>query len=248
MLLRIEDTDRERSTEPAIAAILDGLKWLELDWDGDVVYQFSRAARHREVAEQLLAERQGLPLLRHRGGARPRCARRRAPRAAPASMTALWRDRDPGRRARRREADHPPEGAADRRDRDRGPGAGPRGLAEREPRRPRAAARRRQPDLHAGGGGRRPRHGRHPRHPRRRPSDQRRAPEADLRRAGLGHPEHVPHPADPRAGRRKAVEAPRRARRRGLPRHGLSAGGAAQLPGPARLEPWRPGNLLDRRK
>ncbi len=68
MLLRIEDTDRERSTEPAIAAILDGLKWLELDWDGDVIYQFSRAARHREVAEQLLAERQGLPLLRHAGG------------------------------------------------------------------------------------------------------------------------------------------------------------------------------------
>ncbi len=55
MLLRIEDTDRERSTEAAIAAILDGLRWLELDWDGDVIYQFSRAARHREVAEQLLA-------------------------------------------------------------------------------------------------------------------------------------------------------------------------------------------------
>jgi glutamyl-tRNA synthetase len=55
MLLRIEDTDRQRSTEPAIAAILDGLKWLGLDWDGDVIYQFSRAVRHREVAEQLLA-------------------------------------------------------------------------------------------------------------------------------------------------------------------------------------------------
>jgi glutamyl-tRNA synthetase len=55
MLLRIEDTDRERSTEAAIAAILDGLKWLELDWDGDVIYQFSRASRHREVAESLLA-------------------------------------------------------------------------------------------------------------------------------------------------------------------------------------------------
>src|ERR1700721_1768388 len=55
MLLRIEDTDRQRSTEPAIAAILDGLKWLGLDWDGEVVYQFTRAARHREVAEQLLA-------------------------------------------------------------------------------------------------------------------------------------------------------------------------------------------------
>ena len=55
MLLRIEDTDRERSTDAAIAAILDGLKWLELDWDGEVIYQFSRAARHREVAESLLA-------------------------------------------------------------------------------------------------------------------------------------------------------------------------------------------------
>jgi glutamyl-tRNA synthetase len=55
MLLRIEDTDRERSTQAAIDAILDGLKWLGLDWDGDTVYQFSRSARHREVAEMLLA-------------------------------------------------------------------------------------------------------------------------------------------------------------------------------------------------
>ena len=55
MLLRIEDTDRERSTQGAIDAILDGLKWLGLEWDGEVVYQFSRAARHREVAEDLLA-------------------------------------------------------------------------------------------------------------------------------------------------------------------------------------------------
>src|SRR3974390_2470157 len=55
MLLRIEDTDRERSTKAAIDAILDGLSWLGIDWDGEVIYQFSRAARHREVAEQLLA-------------------------------------------------------------------------------------------------------------------------------------------------------------------------------------------------
>ena len=68
MLLRIEDTDRERSTEAAIAAILDGLKWLGLDWDGDVIYQFSRAARHREVAEAIAGQRQGLSLLRHAGG------------------------------------------------------------------------------------------------------------------------------------------------------------------------------------
>ena len=68
MLLRIEDTDRERSTEPAIAAILDGLKWLELDWDGDVIYQFSRAARHREVAEQLLASGKAYRCYATRGG------------------------------------------------------------------------------------------------------------------------------------------------------------------------------------
>ncbi|WP_374545411.1 glutamate--tRNA ligase [Rhodoblastus sp.] len=55
MLLRIEDTDRERSTDSAIGAIIDGMKWLGLDWDGDTIYQFARADRHREVAEQLLA-------------------------------------------------------------------------------------------------------------------------------------------------------------------------------------------------
>ncbi len=56
MLLRIEDTDRSRSTPEAIDAILDGLKWLGLDWDGEVTYQFARAARHREVAEAMLAK------------------------------------------------------------------------------------------------------------------------------------------------------------------------------------------------
>lgn len=54
-LLRIEDTDRARSTDAAIDAILDGLRWLDLDWDGEEVYQFSRAARHAEVAHELLA-------------------------------------------------------------------------------------------------------------------------------------------------------------------------------------------------
>ena len=54
-LLRIEDTDRERSTPEAVAAILNGMRWMGLDWDGPEIYQFARAARHREVAEQLLA-------------------------------------------------------------------------------------------------------------------------------------------------------------------------------------------------
>ncbi len=54
-LLRIEDTDRERSTQAAVEAIIDGLDWLGLKWDGPAVSQFERASRHREVAEQLLA-------------------------------------------------------------------------------------------------------------------------------------------------------------------------------------------------
>src|SRR5512145_1085140 len=54
-LLRIEDTDRERSTEAAVAAILEGLRWLELDWDGEPLHQFDRVARHRQTAEELLA-------------------------------------------------------------------------------------------------------------------------------------------------------------------------------------------------
>ena len=55
MLLRIEDTDRERSTEAAIAAIIDGLKWLGLTWEGEPIFQFARVDRHREVAEALIA-------------------------------------------------------------------------------------------------------------------------------------------------------------------------------------------------
>jgi len=54
-LLRIEDTDRERSTPEATEAILEGLTWLGLDWDGDVVSQFERRDRHAEVAHEMLA-------------------------------------------------------------------------------------------------------------------------------------------------------------------------------------------------
>ncbi len=53
-LLRIEDTDRERSTDAAVDAILDGLSWLGLDWDGDAVHQFARAERHVDVVRTLL--------------------------------------------------------------------------------------------------------------------------------------------------------------------------------------------------
>jgi glutamyl-tRNA synthetase len=53
-LLRIEDTDRERSTQAATDAIIDGMQWLGLDWDGEVIHQFARAARHAEVAHELV--------------------------------------------------------------------------------------------------------------------------------------------------------------------------------------------------
>ncbi len=61
MLLRIEDTDRQRSTPEAIDAIIDGLKWLGIDWSGDVIYQFARAARHREAVEQMIAAGRAYP-------------------------------------------------------------------------------------------------------------------------------------------------------------------------------------------
>jgi len=94
MLLRIEDTDRERSTKEAIAAILDGLKWLELDWDGDVIYQFSRAARHREVAEQLLAAGKAY---RCYATAEQLDEMRKKARAEGRTRLydGMWRDRDP---------------------------------------------------------------------------------------------------------------------------------------------------------
>ncbi len=54
-LLRIEDTDRKRSTQEAVDAIFDGLSWLGLDWDGEAVSQFSRVERHQEAVDQMLA-------------------------------------------------------------------------------------------------------------------------------------------------------------------------------------------------
>ena len=94
MLLRIEDTDRERSTEAAIDAIIAGMEWMGLSYDGDPISQYSRVDRHREVVEQLLATGKAYrcyctpeELTEMREKAR---AEKRPPR-----YDGTWRDRDP---------------------------------------------------------------------------------------------------------------------------------------------------------
>ena len=94
MLLRIEDTDRERTTQAAIDAILDGLSWLGIAWDGEPIYQFSRAARHREVVEQMLAAGRA-----YRCFSSPEELAKMREKARAEGRTRLydgtWRDRDP---------------------------------------------------------------------------------------------------------------------------------------------------------
>lgn len=94
MLLRIEDTDRERSTEAAVKAIIDGLDWLGLTWDGEPISQFSRVDRHREVAEELVkngkayycyATPEELTAMREKAKAEGK----------PPRYNGIWRDRDP---------------------------------------------------------------------------------------------------------------------------------------------------------
>ena len=69
LILRIEDTDAERSTQESIQGILDGLTWLGLDWDEGPYFQTEFAADHIRAAEQLIAIRPCLQVLLHQGGA-----------------------------------------------------------------------------------------------------------------------------------------------------------------------------------
>jgi glutamyl-tRNA synthetase len=92
-LLRIEDTDRARSTEPAIAAILDGMRWLDLDWDGAEVYQFARAGRHAEVARAMLASGHAYKCFATAEELEAMRAEQRANKQ-PLRYDGRWRDRD----------------------------------------------------------------------------------------------------------------------------------------------------------
>jgi glutamyl-tRNA synthetase len=93
-LLRIEDTDRERSTPEAVAAILNGLEWLGLNWDGQTTYQFARAGRHRNVAEQLLAEGKAYRCFATAEELEEMRNKARA-EGKPLRYDGRWRDRDP---------------------------------------------------------------------------------------------------------------------------------------------------------
>lgn len=94
-LLRIEDTDRVRSTPEAIDAILKGLEWLGLNWDGETVFQFARAGRHREVAEQLLANGKAYRCYATVEELEAMRAEQRA-QGKPLRYDGRWRDREPG--------------------------------------------------------------------------------------------------------------------------------------------------------
>ncbi len=94
MLLRIEDTDRERSTPEAVEAILDGLGWLGLDWDGDAIRQFERAPKHAEVALGLVAA--GGAYFCYATPAELELMREEAKAAGrPMRYDGRWRDRNP---------------------------------------------------------------------------------------------------------------------------------------------------------
>ena len=168
-VLRIEDTDRERSTPENVEQIFEALRWLGLDWDGDPVFQSERRDRHAEVVEQLIA---GGHAYRSTAGPRggqglqggPR--QRRLPRRGrgggrrPAADARRGRDRRARRDPRRERLRAPPDG------------------------RPRDRPRRRHAGLPPGRGGRRPRRRHHARRARRRPLLQHAQADADPRGDG----------------------------------------------------------------
>ena len=238
-LLRIEDTDRARSTEAAIQAILDGLGWLGLVGDELPVFQSQRSERHAEVAQGAARARRRLPLLLHAGraagdaraGARRRPLdrlRRALARPRPGRGASRHRRRRSGSRRRARARPSCPTGSRatvrfDNAQLDdmvllRADGTPTYMLSVVVDDHDMGVTHVIRGDDHLVNAAR----------------------QTQIYRA-LDWPvpvfAHIPLIHGRR--RRQAVEAPRRARRRRLSRDGLPAGGAAQLPAAARLEPRR---------
>ena len=246
MLLRMK-TPTANGRRSAIAVIIDGMKWLGLDWDGETIFQFARADRHREVAEQMLAsgaaykcyaspdELNEMRELARKEGRPPRYdGRWRELCETKAEARAIAEGRKPVVRLKA-----PREGETVIEDKVREPS-----LPQQGSRRSRAAAVGFDPtymlavvvDDHDMGVTQIIRGDDHLTNAAR---------QTHIYQAMGWEIPGWRNSADPRPRRRENVEAPRRARRRRLPGARLSAGSAAQLSGATRLEPGRPRILLD---
>jgi glutamyl-tRNA synthetase len=252
-ILRIEDTDQERSTQAAVDVIIEGMAWLGLDHDEGPFYQMQRMDRYKEVLQQLIAAGHVYPCymsveeldaLRER-----QMANKEKPR-----YDGTWRP-EPGKvlppvpegvkpvlRFK-----NPKDGVVAWDDKVKGRiEIANAELDDLVIARPAAPARRGHADLQLLRGGRRHRHGHHPRDPGRRPREQHAAPDQHLPRPGQGAAGLRP-PADraQRAGR-EDEQAQRRQTRDAVPRRGLPARRHGELPGAPGLEPRRRRDLQPR--
>ena len=228
LVLRIEDTDRERSTPENIEQILDALRWLELDWDEGPILQTDRTARHREALQALLESGHAY---RSTATAEDVKAYKEIHGAGAASAAS-----EEGEGAVRLRV--PDEGATVVHDVD--PRRHP--LRARPPRRPRDRPRGRLGALQLRGRDRRPRRRHHPRRARRGPPLQHAQAAARARGDARGRARrdaplpvyaHLPllhGPDGKKLSKRHGAASVQELRDAGLP-----AGGGAQLPGPARL-------------
>ena len=221
LVLRIEDTDRERSTPENVEQILDALRWLEIDYDEGPISQISRSDRHQEVLQGLLdsghayrstATADDVKAYKERHGADRgfRAEARGRGRGAPARAR-RGRDRRPRRHPRRHHLPARPHG------------------------RPRHRPRRRQRPLQLRGRRRRPRRRHHARDPRRGPPLQHAQAAARARGAGRAAADLRASAAPARSRRQEALKAPRRRLGPGAARRRLPARGGAQLPRAARM-------------
>ena len=246
-ILRVEDTDAERSTPEAVQAIIDSMEWLGLDYDEGPYYQSQRGDRYRAVLDDMLArglvyrcymtpeELDALRAEQLARGEKPRydgrwrpenAAGKTPPGRCRAGISFPQSRRRRGHVGRRRQGTH----------RDR----------QRRARRPGRRAPRRHAHVQLLRGRRRSRNAHHARHSRRRSRQQHAAADqhpARARRDAAGLRASA-HRADAR--RREALQAARCARRAAIPRRRLSCRSGRQLSGAARLGAWRRRSVLAR--
>jgi hypothetical protein len=205
-ILRIEDTDRERSTQAAIDAILEAMDWLGMDYDEGPIYQTERLERYRQVAEEMVAAGTAYYAYESKDEV-ARCRRPRSPPKEKPRYNGYYRERneprreDPNRVIRFKNPDRRHGGV-------RRPDQGPHRVEQRRARRHGDPALRRLADLQLRGRDRRPRHGRDRSDPRRRPRQQHAAADQHLQGARADRARLRAHADDPRSRGREAEQAP----------------------------------------